>query len=390
MTKILILGGSGYTGRLLARHLLEQTDAEIVLAARDLEKAQALADQLNGEFKGARVTAVRVDAAEAASLKSALRGADMLLAAAPLTSAPPETVIRSALEAGVDYLDVQLGMKKLALLQSLAGEIKQAGRCFVTEAGFHPGLPAALVRYAAAQLDVIESAVTAGYLNMGGSKLPYTDSADELMEFFKEYQAQVFKNGRWTKPSSFDMRKLDFGGDIGRKNCYSMYLPELQALPEMYPSLKEAGFYISEMHWLTDYFINMAVMVGLKLFPRRGIRPLGKLMWWGMFNLPKPPYRVELMVKAKGLKNGQQAQVRASVSHPDGYELTAIPVVAYLLQYLDGSAKRPGLWMMGHLAEPVRLMKDMEKMGVLVQTSEVFETSEVSSLEKYHYPRRPR
>ena len=101
------------------------------------------------------------------------------------------------------------------------------------------------------------------------------------------------------------------------------------------------------------------------------VHPLGKMLWWGMMNLPKPPYRVELQVQATGLKNGKPAEVRASVAHPDGYELTAIPVVAFLLQYLDGSAKRPGLWMMGHLAEPVRLMKDMEKMGVLVHASEV-------------------
>lgn len=369
MKRILILGGSGYTGRSLARHLLEQSDVEIVLAARNLDKAQVQADQLNAEYKTGRVTAVRTDASDAASLKSALRGVDLILVAAPLTSAPYETVIRNALEAGVDYLDVQIGEKKLALLQSLAEDIKKAGRCFITEAGFHPGLPAALVRYAAAQMDSIESAVTCGYLNMGGSKLPFTDSVDELMEVFKDYQAQVFKNGKWTKPGSFEIRKIDFGGDIGLKNCYSMYFPELQALPEMYPSLKDVGFYISEMHWLVDYVINMVVMAGLKLFPRRGIRPLGKLMWWAMFNLPKPPYRVELMLEAKGLKNGQQVHVRASVAHPDGYELTAIPVVAYLLQYLDGTAKRPGLWMMGHLAEPVRLMKEMEKMGAQVTTT---------------------
>ncbi len=371
MTKILILGGAGYTGRSLARHLLEQSKAEIVLAGRTLEKVQTLADKLNADFKGRRVTALHADAAEAASLKSALRGADLLLVAAPLTSAPYQTVIRSALAAGVDYLDVQIGGKKLALLQSLAEEIKRKKLCFITEAGFHPGLPAALVRYAASQLDSIESAVTAGYLNMGGSKLAYTDSADELMEFFKEYQAQVYKNGKWTKAGSFDMRKIDFGGDIGVKNCYSMFFEELRPLPEMYPSLKEVGFYISETHWLLDWVIGMAVMLGLKIAPKRGIRPLGKLLWWGMMNLPRPPYRVELQVQASGLRNGKPAQVRVSVAHPDGYELTAIPVVALLLQYLEGSAKRPGLWMMGYLAEPERLMKDMQKMGVLVQTSEV-------------------
>jgi saccharopine dehydrogenase (NAD+, L-lysine-forming) len=367
MTTILILGGTGYTGKSLARHLLEQSKADIILAARNLEKAQAFADQLNGEFKEKRVTAIRADAADAASLKAAFTGATLVLVAAP-TTAHAETVIHTALEAGADYLDVQISAKKFALLQSLAPEIKRAGRCFITEAGFHPGLPSALVRYAATQLDVIESAITAGYLNMGGMNLPYTEAVDELVDMFKEFQAQVYKNGGWTKASSFELRKFDFGGDIGRKNCYSMFFEELGPLPEMFPSLKEVGFYISESHWVVDWFIYPLAFLGLKLAPRRGVRPIGRLLWWGMQNFYKKPYRVELQVQAAGLKNGRQARVRASVAHPDGYELTAIPVVAALLQYLDGSARRPGLWMMGHLAEPARLMRDMEKMGVKVTT----------------------
>jgi saccharopine dehydrogenase (NAD+, L-lysine-forming) len=86
---------------------------------------------------------------------------------------------------------------KFALLR-FAGEIEQAGRSFITEAGFHPGLPSALVRYAATQLDTIENAITAGYLNMGKA-LPYTEAVDELIESFKDYQGQVYKNGQWTK-----------------------------------------------------------------------------------------------------------------------------------------------------------------------------------------------
>ena len=42
MSKILILGGTGFTGRLVARHLLEQSDAVITIAARDLEKSKTL------------------------------------------------------------------------------------------------------------------------------------------------------------------------------------------------------------------------------------------------------------------------------------------------------------------------------------------------------------
>lgn len=105
-------------------------------------------------------------------------------------------------------------------------------------------------------------------------------------------------------------------------------------------------------------------MAGLKIAPKRSLTPLGKLMWWGMRQ--PPPYIVALKVKARGLKNGQQAQVEVRIEHIDGYELTAITVVAYLPQHLDESARRPGLHMMGQLAEPVRLFEDMQKMGVSI------------------------
>jgi saccharopine dehydrogenase (NAD+, L-lysine-forming) len=364
MKTIVILGGTGYTGRLLASHLLACTDVLIRLVSRNLDKGYALAEKLNASYPGGRVSAVQVDASDSVALELSLQGADILLVAAPVTTAPCETVIRTAIKAGVDYLDIQIGKNKLALLQSLEAEIKKAGLCFITEAGFHPGLPSLLVRYASLQLDTIEQVVTAGYLNMGGSKLPYTSSADELMDMFKDYQAQIFKDGAWTKSSTFAMRKIDFGGDIGVKNCYSMYFPELLQLPQMFPSLREIGFYISESHWFLDYVLNSIVMIGLKLFPQRGVRPLGKLMWWGMFNLPKHPYRVELRVDAIGSKDGKVTRFGARIAHPDGYELTAVPVVATLLQILDGSARKPGLWMMGYIVDPDRLIRDMQALGV--------------------------
>ena len=358
-TTILILGGYGYTGKLLAKHLLAQSNAKIVLSGRNLEKANAFAKELNND----RVATVRVDAADADSLRGALHNVDLILVAAP-TTAHAQTVITAALEARVDYLDVQVSDKKLGILYEKAHEIKKAGLCFVTEAGYHPGLPSAMVRYAANQLDTVESALTAGYLNMG-KDLPYSEAVDELAQAFIDFQAQVYKNGAWTKPSQWSMEKVDFGKEIGERTCYSMYFEELRALPEMYPSLKNTGFYIAGANWLTDIFITPIVMLGLKLAPKRLLTPMGKLMWWGMQQSP-PPYVVALKVEAKGLLNGQQAQVWARIEHADGYELTAIPVIAYLLQYLDKSARQPGVHLMGQLVEPVRLFKDMQKMGVKI------------------------
>jgi len=82
--------------------------------------------------------------------------------------------------------------------------------------------------------------------------------------------------------------------------------------------------------------------------------------------ISKPPYLVALKVEAKGLKNGQATQVDVRIAHPDGYELTAIPVVAYLRQYLNGIARPNGIHMMGHVAEPTQLFNDMQMMGAEV------------------------
>lgn len=361
MSTILILGGYGYTGRFLVKHLLAQTNANIIIAGRSLEKAQAFADGLNNS----RVTARQADASDLDSLTRALQDVTLCLVAAPTTH-HAETVIRACINARVDYLDVQLSSKKLNALFAVRNEIRQAGLCFITEAGFHPGLPAAMIRYAATKLDSIESAVTAGYLNM--QNLPYTEAVDELMEGFLDYQAQVYKKGAWTKPTAWDSRSFDFGNGIGKRTAYSMFFDELRDIPSMFPTLKETGFYISGSNWFSDLIITPIVFVGLKLAPKRGIRPLGKLMWWAM-GKSKPPYMVILKVEAKGQWNGKQAEAQAQIAHPDGYELTAIPVIAYLLQYLDGTARKAGVHMMGHIAEPVRLFQDMKKMGAEITES---------------------
>jgi saccharopine dehydrogenase (NAD+, L-lysine-forming) len=355
MNTILILGGYGATGRLLAKHLLAQTKHQIIIAGRHLDKAQALVASLHDK----RATARQVDATKIDSLKAALQGVDLILVAAPTTH-NTATVVRAALEAGVDYLDVQYSDAKLNALRAYEKEIYEKRLCFITEAGYHPGLPSAMIRFAASELETIESAMVAGYLNMGN--LQYTEAVDELMEGFIHYQAQVYKNGAWTNPSSWDVRKFNFGAEIGIRTCYSMFFEELRSIPAMYPNLKEMGFYISGSNLLADLIITPLIMVGLKLAPKRGIRPLGRLMWWAM-GKSKPPYRVVLKVEAKGQLNGGQVQVHTRIEHEDGYELTAIPVVAFLMQY--DQIRQPGLHMMGHLAEPKRLFKDMEKMGVM-------------------------
>jgi saccharopine dehydrogenase (NAD+, L-lysine-forming) len=70
------------------------------------------------------------------------------------------------------------------------------------------------------------------------------------------------------------------------------------------------------------------------------------------------------------MRDGAEAELVIVVYHADGYVLTAAPMVATLLQVLDGSARNPGLHFQALLAEPERLLADMQRMGVEVTISE--------------------
>jgi saccharopine dehydrogenase (NAD+, L-lysine-forming) len=74
-----------------------------------------------------------------------------------------------------------------------------------------------------------------------------------------------------------------------------------------------------------------------------------------------------LKVEARGQHVGEPKSINLTVFHPDGYMFTAIPVVACLLQYLDGSIRKPGLWFQANVVDPDRLMADMENMGVEIE-----------------------
>jgi saccharopine dehydrogenase (NAD+, L-lysine-forming) len=161
---------------------------------------------------------------------------------------------------------------------------------------------------------------------------------------------------------------MDFGRPFGRQYCLPMFLEEMRLLPDWYPALRETGFLVGGFNWFVDWVLSPVILAVLWLFPRRGVAPMARLMRWGLNRFSRPPYGTQLKLEARGTRAGAPLALDVKVAHADGYALTAIPVAACLLQILDGSARRPGLWLQAHVVEPERFIRDLARLGAEVHT----------------------
>ncbi|HOI69824.1 MAG TPA: saccharopine dehydrogenase NADP-binding domain-containing protein [Methanothrix sp.] len=355
---ILVLGGYGGAGSAISRLILKMTPADLIVAGRREDRARGLAEALNREFSGDRATYTQADASDPPSLREAFRGADLVIDAA--TTVPfVEMTARAAIAAGSDWIDIHYPQAGVAVLEGLRPEIEGAGLVFVTQAGFLPGLPSVLAQAAEGRFTRYRKA--AAYVAMrtdfeaGGAAL-------EFVEALGEYSAEVFRDGRWRGAGAREVRKVDFGPPLGVKTCYPTTLAEMRGLPEML-GVEELGAYVAGINWFVDGVVTpLAYLLG-RVKSGLGRDRLAGLLVWGSKRFTPPGEAVAVVLEAEGERGGEEVLVRLRAGHDDVYGFTAMPVVALLLQILDGKARTPGLSMMGHLVDPVRLLEDLVRMG---------------------------
>jgi len=368
---ILILGGYGNTGSLIADLLLRESNAKVVIAGRDVEKAKVLAYSFNQKYNEKRVFATRVDASNFQSLQTAFAKVDFVVVASS-TIEYVENVAKAAIEAGIDYLDTQLSThNKLQTLYSLQTDIEKAGCCFITDGGFHPGVPAALVRYAASQMDTVEKANVGSVIQLNWKEMKLSESTvREMVQELRNFLPVAFKDGQWVKMSYKENQKFDFGGEFGEQACIPMYLEEMHSLPETFNSLRETGFYVGGFNWFTDYIVIPFTIVAMSIWPKVAEKPIAKLLEWSLRNFSKPPFGTLLFMEAVGLKDEKRVLVNVKLSHQDGYVLTAVPVVACLLQYFDNEINQTGLYFQANVVEPTLFLRDIERLGIHFEIEE--------------------
>lgn len=368
--RIVALGASGHAGRAIVELLAPRLRAgdELVLAGRDAARLGSARDALLGATP-AVVSTATVDVEDLPAVRELVAGARLVI----VTVSRPDLVGRLArivLDAGADWVDTMLSTPgKHAELKALASEIEFRGRRFVTDGGFHPGLPAVLVRWAAGRLDeIVDADVYAGLRTDWHADTVADSTVAEMLDEFADFDMVAFVDGTRRRLRWSECPSVDFGPPIGRQTCVPTALTELDALPARYPSLRRCGFYISGFGPAMDYLALPVIMALSKVRLLR--RPTIRLTRWSMGRLATspPPHRLVLRLTASGIVDGRPTTAEISVSGEDGYRLTAAPVVACLSQLREAASggAAPGLYLLAHVVDPEPFLDDLVALGLEV------------------------
>ncbi len=359
MKTILLVGATGNTGQCTAKLLLQRTkDFKLIIGGRNPDKIRKMRNSLLDQYPDTSIEMMVIDLKDASTFKGELDNIDLLLNVSSAVGDVSELYVE-LLRSGTDYFDSNLSLPaKHEILRKQEQAIMADDLTFITDCGYHPGIPGAMVRWANENMKDLTEANCYAVMKIDWKSLKFAvETGLEMIEEFKHFQPLYFDE-TWKKWNYSKFLSFTFSPPFGKENVTPMFLEELGNLPKQIQNLTKTGFFIGGFNPVMDYFLMMVILLGIKVLPRSMYHHLARLFVWGA-GLTRPPYGVQLV----GVFKSSNETKKMTISHPDAYFMTAAPIVACVEQYLGGSLSK-GLNLQALAVQPGPFFKAIEEMGV--------------------------
>lgn len=148
MSRVVVLGGCGAVGSVVSTVLSRTPDFdEVLIADGNLESARKLAQAL-----GTKVSASSVDAMDGSSVRSVVRGSDVVVNCVGPFYKTAKIVVEAVLAEGINYVDVCDDVDATLDLLALHDKARSLGVTALIGMGASPGITNVLARFAAENL----------------------------------------------------------------------------------------------------------------------------------------------------------------------------------------------------------------------------------------------
>lgn len=343
--KILIVGGYGTFGGRLARMLAHDPRAHLIIAGRSLAKAEAFCASLP---EGAERSAVVFD--RQGDVEAGLKAVapDVVVdATGPFQAygADAYRLVRAAVAAGIDYLDLADGSAFVEGVSAFDAEAKARGVTVLSGVSTVPVLTAAVVRRLAAGMEQVD-AIAAGIapspragvgLNVIRAITAYAGKPIRVLRDGQWIEAiGIVHGGRFTiaPPGVFPLNHLRFT---------LVDTPDLTIMPRLWPSLRTVWIGAGPTpELLQTLLIGLSRLVRIGLIPT--LEPLSPLFHRVLNVVRWGANRGGMFVTVRGLAGGEpiERSWHLIAEGSDGPMIPSMPAAALLRRRLNGERFEPG------------------------------------------------
>jgi saccharopine dehydrogenase-like NADP-dependent oxidoreductase len=243
--RVVALGGCGGMGQFAVRTALTFDFVDqIVIADRDGKRARLFAERC-----GAKAGSVELDIEDSDGLARVLEGADVVLATVGPYYRFGVPILRAAIEAGCNYIDINDDWEPTLEMLEFNGEARKAGITAIIGMGASPGLSNMLAVKAMSLLDTVEELVTGWGIGTEGLRGARGESAPgqggsfgAAIEHWVHQltgQIRVFRDGGFVDVSPLQEVKVDYPG-AGVVTTHTVGHPEPITLPLHRPELRDS------------------------------------------------------------------------------------------------------------------------------------------------------
>ena len=379
--RVMVLGGCGEMGTEATRDLAQTSEfEEIVIADVNLQKAQALAEELGG----GRVRALRVDASAEQTLSEQLRGFDVVANCTTYHFGLVAT--RAAIRAGVNYLDLG-GLFNTPKQLDLDASARAAGVTVCLGCGATPGVTNLMARRAADQLDEVRE-VHIAFASFR-SVAPSPGLLDTVLDEFSPGSRRFYwRAGEFVEVAAFSgAKQVRFEEPVGEAEVYFVPHSETHTLPRFLgkglvlvdvrgtwrPEIMRALRVFADFQLTGDVAVSFdGREINSKAFLRGHIlqhaADVGGAGEWAFL----------LNVEVLGRRDGKAKRYVYTSGHPARKEwgtsatarVTGIPASIGAQKLARGEAKRAGVMAPEVCFEPQSFFQELARRGIVVRERE--------------------
>ena len=380
--KVFVLGGAGRHGRRSAYLLSSRPEvSQIVIGARDLEGAHAIARRL-----GPKASVCAVDARDESALAAAIAGARLLVNASGPYFETLLPALRAAIASGVHYCDFSEDGRTVEQAFELDGAARRAGIVAVLGIGEAPGITNLMALHAARQLDRAEDIVVGWTDDFEVVYRPvqenlrsirtsgHVDASLQATLNASTGKIRTFIGGRWVEEAALG-RAVAVGLPTGQQfSAFPLGWAEPVTLPRSSPMLKSVTSLVN----LLPPQMNELMRAEASFIAEGRLRPreasIDMLEWLNVepgrwLSRPQGMMVGALFAMARGIKDGQPAicGVVPNWSYrevPDWVEglSTGAPCALAALRILRGEVHRRGVMAPEACFEPMPFFSELVQL----------------------------